>query len=77
MDTSTWGFAVSCVSDGSGGDMGLFVRFEDNFTTQFMTMVESDLYLCSITQSPATYFQIDISLEEYNKCLDQLQQLCL
>jgi hypothetical protein len=77
MDTSTWGMVVACPSDGSGGDMGLFVRIEDNFTTQFMTMIESGLYVCSLMQSPATFIQFDITLDEYNICLSQLQALCL
>jgi hypothetical protein len=68
---------VGCSSDGSGGDMGLFVRIEDNFTTQFMTMIESDLYVCNLMQSPATFIQFDITLDEYNVCLSQLQALCL
>jgi hypothetical protein len=76
VDTSAWGMKVGCSSDGSGGDMGMFVRIEDNFTTMFMTMVESGLYLCSISQSPAFYLQLEINLDEYNVCLTELQTRC-
>ena len=74
-DTATWGMNVACPSDGTGL-MGMFVRPADNFTTFFTVMLESDVKICSIRQSPASFFQLDISLEEYDVCLTQLLLLC-
>ena len=75
VDTATWGMNVACPSDGTGL-MGMFVRPVDNFTTFFTVMIESDVKICSIQQSPASFFQLDISMEESDACLTQLLLLC-
>jgi len=75
MDTDTWGMNVACPTDGTGL-MGLFVKPADNFTTFFTVMIESDVNVCSIAQSPASFFQLDISAAEYDACLTQLLLLC-
>jgi hypothetical protein len=77
FDTTNWGMVIACTTDGTG-DMGMFVNPDlGNFTTRFMTIVESDVYACSISQSPNTFIEfIGITEGEYNVCLDQLLLLC-